>query len=186
MENLRINDNVLTPKFNFSFSKEIEKRLASDQDTGFNNLVYGLLDEDPDTLIAALYSSFASLTGMIRPSEDQIVDAIVNDLVDDEKAHALFIDIVKEIVGNGFLHLKLNKFKKNLNDIIEIGGERLNKLSNDGMNLTEQAAIDKNKEEVEQVSQGINQIKKVLASLEEMILEATTAPSKTNAPMANA
>lgn len=187
MENLTINDKVLAPKFNFAFSKEIEKRLASDQDTGFNNLVYGLLDEDPDTLIAAFYSAFASLTGMIRPTEDQIVDALTNDLVDDDKAHALFVGIVKEIVANGFLHLKLNKFKKSLTNIIEIGSERLNKLSNDGLNLTDQAAIDKNKEQVDQVTQGIDGIKKVAEDLEAMIQEATQAPADPNAaPMANA
>lgn len=183
MENLTINDKVLTPKFNFAFSKEIEKRLATDQDTGFNNLVYGLLDEDPDTLIAAFYSSFASLTGMIRPTEDQIVDALANELVDDAKAHALFVSIVKEIVANGFLHLKLNKFRKSLKNIIEIGNERLNKLSNDGLNLTDQAAIDKNKDQMDQVSQGIEGIEKVVKDLETMIHEAT----ETNvAAMANA
>lgn len=172
MENFNINGNVIAPKFNFAFSKEIEKRLASKEDTGFNNLIYGLLDEDPDTLITAIYSSFASLTGVVRPSEDQIVDALTNDLVDDAKAHGLFLDIVKEIVANGFLFLKLKKFRKNLNEIIELGNERLAKLSNDGQSLSDPLEVSNNKEQVEQVESGMKGIQKVLTDLETLIQEA--------------
>lgn len=172
MKDLTINDRVYTPGFNFAFSKEIEKTLADSQTTGFDNLIYGLLDEDPDILVAAIYASFASLKGAIRPTEDQIADALTNDFADEDKAHRLFLDVVKELSIYGFLHLKLIRFKKNLEKVIEIGTDRWNKLLTNGRELTDAKEIADNKSQTEQVETGLDQLKQQLADLDKMITEA--------------
>ena len=61
MQSLNINGKSLTPVINFRFRSVLGKKMGDEQDkSGFSNLITGLVQSDPDALLAFYEAALAS------------------------------------------------------------------------------------------------------------------------------
>lgn len=107
MDELTINGKTYQIKFNHRFYDRIvdeyAKKHKDDDVDGFNNLIAGLVSEDPDAVVKAYRCACQSKS---LPSVDAVGDAL-----DDEGAFEnghIFSDVYKEIKASGFLAMKIN------------------------------------------------------------------------------
>lgn len=115
MDELKINGKDYEVKFNHRFYNRIVEEFAKenkDSDTdGFNNLIAGLISEDPDAVVRAYRCACQSKT---LPSMDAVGDALEdNGLFESDD---IFSETYKAIKDNGFLAMKIQHLLKLLKD----------------------------------------------------------------------
>lgn len=115
MNELEINGKTYQVKFNHRFYNRIVEEFAKkhkDSDTdGFNNLIAGLISQDPDAVVRAYRGACQSKS---LPSMDAVGDALEDaGLFDSDK---VFDDTYKAIKDNGFLEMKIQHLLKLLKD----------------------------------------------------------------------
>lgn len=107
MDELTINGKTYQIKFNHRFYDrivdEFAKKHKDDDVDGFNNLIAGLVSEDPDAVIKAYRCACQSNS---LPSIDAVGDALDDEGVFDNDQ--VFSDVYKEIKASGFLAMKIN------------------------------------------------------------------------------
>ena len=108
MDELKINGKDYEVKFNHRFYNRIVEEFAKenkDSDTdGFNNLIAGLISEDPDAVVRAYRCACQSKT---LPSMDAVGDALEdNGLFESDD---IFSETYKAIKDNGFLTKNLQQ-----------------------------------------------------------------------------
>ena len=93
-------------KFNHRFYKNIVKGYKDKDTDGFSNFINGLIQKDPDALIAGYKFGF---TGK-KFTDDEVADALEdNGIFDKDNPYK---DLYKEVVKSGFLKAKIQLMKK--------------------------------------------------------------------------
>lgn len=115
MNELEINGKTCQVKFNHRFYNRIVEEFAKnhkDSDTdGFNNLIAGLISQDPDAVVRAYRCACQSKS---LPSMDAVGDALEDTgLFDSDK---VFSETYQSIKDNGFLAMKIQHLLKLLKD----------------------------------------------------------------------
>lgn len=107
MDELTINGKTYQIKFNHRFYNRIvdeyAKKHQDDDVDGFNNLIAGLVSEDPDAVVNAYRCACQSKS---LPSIDAVGDALDDEGVFDDGQ--IFSKVYKEIKASGFLAMKIN------------------------------------------------------------------------------
>ncbi len=115
MDELKINGKDYEVKFNHRFYNRIVEEFAKenkDSDTdGFNNLIAGLISEDPDAVVRAYRCACQSKT---LPSMDAVGDALEDAGL--FESNDIFGETYKAIKDNGFLTMKIQHLLKLLKD----------------------------------------------------------------------
>lgn len=115
MNELEINGKTYQVKFNHRFYNRIVEEFAKkhkDSDTdGFNNLIAGLISEDPDAVVRAYRCACQSKT---LPSMDAVGDALEDAGL--FESNDIFGETYKAIKDNGFLAMKIQHLLKLLKD----------------------------------------------------------------------
>lgn len=107
MDYLKINGKDCEIKFNHRFYDRVvtdyaKKHKDSDVD-GFNNLIAGLISEDPDAVVRAYR---CAIVGKDHPTANDVADALDEAGVFDDKN--IYSKVFKEIKSSGFLAGKIN------------------------------------------------------------------------------
>lgn len=115
MDYLKINGKDCEIKFNHRFYDRVvtdyaKKHKDSDVD-GFNNLIAGLISEDPDAVVRAYRCAIA---GKEHPTANDVADALDEAGVFDDKN--IYSKVFKEIKSSGFLAGKINHLLTSLKD----------------------------------------------------------------------
>lgn len=115
MDYLKINGKDCEIKFNHRFYDRVvtdyaKKHKDSDVD-GFNNLIAGLISEDPDAVVRAYR---CAIVGKDHPTANDVADALDEAGVFDDKN--VYSKVFKEIKSSGFLAGKINHLLKLLHD----------------------------------------------------------------------
>lgn len=121
MRTLTISGRSYAPQVNYHFSNVANKELATDNTTGFDNVVNGLLQGDVDTIVHAYHAAIPG--GSSRPSEELIAEALdAAGVFDSEESATKEADsILEEMQRHGFLRVKMQKFNstnKTLRDVL--------------------------------------------------------------------
>ncbi|MBT9655983.1 tail assembly chaperone [Lactiplantibacillus plantarum] len=125
MENLMIDGTTCTPKLNYAFANQVKKELSENGRDGFDVLVDGLLDEDPDQIVNAYYYALAYFKRS-QPSRDKVVEALEDTIfADDDKTNSAYSDIIQSLHADNFLARKLTSFVKGYNKILDIMQKKL-------------------------------------------------------------
>lgn len=107
MNELEISGKTYPIKFNHRFYDRIVEEFAKkhkDSNTdGFNNLIAGLISQDPDAVVRAYRCACQSKS---LPSVNAVGDALEESGVFDSAE--VFNDVYKEIKANGFLAMKIH------------------------------------------------------------------------------
>lgn len=161
MENLTINGNVYTPKFNFAFYKQISKEMANANTDGFSALVEKLLTGNVEAVIEAYYYSLAWYKRN-QPSEDAVEEALEGTaFASDEATNEAIDDIIKTMHEDNFLARKLSEYIKNTENALDVLEERL-----DGMKDEINDAPNADKQNLEiglkQMSAQLNKLKTLI------------------------
>lgn len=116
MDELEINGKTYQIKFNHRFyDRVVEDYAKKHKDSnvdGFNNLINGLIMEDPDAIVRAY--RFAC-QGKSLPSANDVSNALDEQGVFDSEN--VFNDVYKEIKSSGFLALKIRHLLTSLENI---------------------------------------------------------------------
>lgn len=163
MDELTINGKTYQIKFNHRFydrivSEYAKKHKDADVD-GFNNLIAGLISEDPDAVIKAYRCACQSNS---LPSIDAVGDALDDEGVFDNDQ--VFSDVYKEIKASGFLAMKINHLLVLLKNIWK-NSEIALKVIKDKASKDEQKDIRAAETEVETNKQAYELAKKQLDEL---------------------
>lgn len=115
MNGLKINGNDYEVKFNHRFYNRVVEEFAkknknSDTD-GFNNLIAGLISEDPDAVVRAYRCACQS---KVLPSMDAVGDALEDAGL--FESNDVFSETYNAIKDNGFLAMKIQHLLKLLKD----------------------------------------------------------------------
>lgn len=163
MDELTINGKTYQVKFNHRFYNRIvdeyAKKHKDDDVDGFNNLIAGLVSEDPDAVVKAYRCACQSNS---LPSIDAVGDALDDEGVFDN-GH-IFSDVYKEIKASGFLAMKINHLLVLLKNIWK-NSEIALKVVKDKANKDEQKDVRAAETEVETNKQAYELVKKQLAEL---------------------
>jgi hypothetical protein len=110
MQSLNINGKSLTPVINFRFRSVLGKKMGDEQDkSGFSNLITGLVQSDPDALLAFYEAALAS----DHPSDSDLYDALDDQVFKDtDSEEAAFKDAVNALNNSGFFKIKAKAWKK--------------------------------------------------------------------------
>lgn len=107
MNELEINGKTYPIKFNHRFYDRIVEEYARKNKNsnvdGFNNLIEGLISQDPDAVINAYRCAYQSKS---LPSVNAVSDALEESGVFDSAD--VFNNVYKEIKANGFLAMKIH------------------------------------------------------------------------------
>lgn len=107
MDELTVKGKTYQIKFNHRFYNRIVDEFSKahkDADVdGFNNLIAGLVAEDPDAVVKAYR---CACQGKTLPSADAVGDALDDEGVFDDSD--VFSEVYKEIKASGFLAMKIN------------------------------------------------------------------------------
>lgn len=163
MDELTINGKTYQIKFNHRFYNRIVDEYAKghkdDDVDGFNNLIAGLVSEDPDAVVKAYRCACQSKS---LPSIDAVGDAL-----DDEGAFDnghIFSEVYKEIKASGFLAMKINHLLVLLKNIWK-NSEIALKVVKGKATKDEQKDVRAAETEVETNKQAYELVKKQLAEL---------------------
>lgn len=115
MEELEIGGKKYEIKFNHRFYDRVlsdfaKKHKDSDSD-GFNNLIAGLIDEDPDAVVRAYR---CAIVGKTQPTANDVSDALDEAGFFDNDD--VFSDVFKQIKSSGFLAGKIRHLLKLMHD----------------------------------------------------------------------
>lgn len=118
MDYLKINGKDCEIKFNHRFYDRVvtdyaKKHKDSDVD-GFNNLIAGLISEDPDAVVRAYR---CAIVGKDHPTANDVADALDEAGVFDDKN--IYSKVFKEIKSSGFLAGKINHLLKLMQNTCE-------------------------------------------------------------------
>lgn len=169
MQTLNINGKALTPKVNFRFRSVLGKKLGDDQDkSGFNNLITGLVQSDPDALLTFYEAALAG----DHPSEEDLFDTLDDQVFkDDATEEAAFKDAVDALNDSGFFKIKAKAWKKRNEQLRTILQAQLDALVD---NDSQEAATQRTGYQV-----GLNEIND-----NENAFDKLTAPQEAPAPVA--
>ena len=163
MDELTINGKTYQIKFNHRFYNRIvdeyAKKHKDDEVDGFNNLIAGLVSEDPDAVVKAYR---CACQGSSLPSIDAVGDALDDEGVFDNDQ--VFSDVYKEIQASGFLAKKINHLLVLLKNTWK-NSEIALKVIKDKASKDEQKDIRTAETEVETNKQAYELAKKQLAEL---------------------
>ncbi|KRL27320.1 hypothetical protein FD27_GL001074 [Limosilactobacillus frumenti DSM 13145] len=116
MDELEINGKTYPIKFNHRFYdrvvEDFAKKHKDSNVDGFNNLINGLIMEDPDAVVRAY--RFACQTKSL-PSANDVANALDEQGIFD--SDDIFNDVYKEIKSSGFLALKIRHLLTSLKQI---------------------------------------------------------------------
>lgn len=117
MKSLKINGEEVQIKLDYNFyNRLIERTKNKDKSEvdGFNQLIAGLVDQDPDAIITFYQSA---VVGKKRPTRADVEKALTNAGVWDEEDP--FGEVYKELQGVGFLKLKINHLLHTIKEDIQ-------------------------------------------------------------------
>lgn len=119
MANLTINGTEHEAKFNFLFSKRADEKYAEtdingNKSSGFHAVYMGLLQSSNDALVAFWDCGLAHIKGKDKPSVEDIQDAIVARIDEDEDTTPLLKEAYKAIDESGFFKQQSKKLWSNL------------------------------------------------------------------------
>lgn len=117
MKSLTINGEEVQVKLDYNFyNRLIEHTKNKDKSEvdGFNKLIAGLVDQDPDAIITFYQSA---VVGKKRPTRADVEKALTNAGVWDEEDP--FGEVYKELQGVGFLKLKINHLLHTIKEDIQ-------------------------------------------------------------------
>ena len=164
MDELTVNGKTYQIKFNHRFYNRIVDEFAKahkDADVdGFNNLIAGLVAEDPDAVVKAYR---CACQGKTLPSVDAVGDALDDEGVFDD--NNVFGEVYKEIKASGFLAMKINHLLVLLKDNWKNSEIALNVIKKK-TNKDEQDKIRAVEMEVETSKQTYELVEKQLAELD--------------------
>ncbi|WKF70459.1 tail assembly chaperone [Pediococcus pentosaceus] len=124
MEAITINGKTYTPEFNYGFFKNLRKELNTNNP--IDQLLSGLADNDPETLITMVHTGLMSQAN--TPSKEDVangMDELFAEMKDDE----LFRDAVKELQKSGFLLAMTKRWMKSSERMLKASKEVLENVS---------------------------------------------------------
>lgn len=110
-------------RFNHRFYKNIVKGYKSKDADGFSNFINGLIQKDPDALIAGYKFGIVGK----KFTDDEVADALEDNGIFDKGNP--YKDLYKEVVESGFLKAKIQLMKKSAEEDYRTIKELLNKAS---------------------------------------------------------
>lgn len=114
-------------KFNFLFSKKADEKygemdINGKKTNGFHAVYMGLLQSSNESLVSFWDCGLAHLKGKEKPSIEDIQDAIVERIEEDEDTTPLLKEAYQAIDESGFFKQQSRKFWKNL-DLMKTTGD---------------------------------------------------------------
>lgn len=163
MNQLEVNGKDYQIKFNHRFYNRIvedyAKKNKDSNSDGFNNLIAGLISQDPDAVVKAYRCACDSKS---IPSMDAVGDALEDAGIFDSED--VFNDVYKEIKSNGFLAMKIRHLLELLKDAWKNSEIALNVVKGKA-SKSDQKNLREAETEVEINKQAYELVKKQLAEL---------------------